>query len=81
MPLITVTLCYTDYQLNYNWHATVILTQLNMPPTKRRSYTAAFKLQVILHAEEHGNRAAGRQFGIGEAPVRDWRKAKDSPYH
>ena len=49
-----------------------------MPQTKRRSYTAAFKLQVILHAEEHGNRAAGRQFGIGEAPVRDWRKAKDS---
>ena len=49
-----------------------------MPPTKRRSYTAASKLQVILHAEEHGNRAAGRQFGICEASVRDWRKAKDS---
>ena len=42
-----------------------------MPPTIRRIHRPAFKLQVMLHAEEHGNRAAGHQFGIGEASVHE----------
>ena len=47
-----------------------------MPPTVRRSYKASFKLEVIAYAEEHGNRAAGRKFGISEKLPRDWRKQK-----
>ena len=42
----------------------------------RRSYKASFKLEVIAYAEEHGNRAAGRKFGISEKLPRDWRKQK-----
>ena len=45
-----------------------------MPPIKRPSYTATYKLQVIAYAEEHGNRAAGRNCSIGESSVREWRK-------
>ena len=43
----------------------------------RKSYTAKEKLAVIKFAEAHGNRAAGREFGVGEASVRDWRRMKD----
>ena len=49
-----------------------------MPATKRlKSYDAAFKLKVTAYAEEHGNRAAGREFCINESMVRRWRKQKD----
>lgn len=41
---------------------------------KRKSYTADFKLQVIKYAKENGNRAAGREFSVGETSVREWRK-------
>ena len=34
---------------------------------KRESYTTAFKLKVIRVAEETSNRAAARQFGVGES--------------
>ena len=47
-----------------------------MSPTVRRSYKASFKLEVIAYAEEHGNRAAGRKFGISEKLPGDWRKQK-----
>ena len=43
-----------------------------MPP--RKSYTAAFKLEVIDHAKEYGNREAGRHYGINEKQVRDLKK-------
>ena len=32
--------------------------------TKRQSYTTSEKLKIIQFAEEHGNRAAQREFGI-----------------
>ena len=41
---------------------------------KRKSYTAGFKLQVIKFAKEKGNRAAGREFDVGETSAREWRK-------
>ena len=41
-------------------------------PVKKKSYDAAFKLRVLQHAAKHGNREAGRKFGVGESSVRDW---------
>jgi transposase-like protein len=38
---------------------------------KRASYDAAFKLKLIKYAEEHGNRAADREFGVSEKLIRD----------
>ncbi|XP_077463876.1 uncharacterized protein LOC144079165 isoform X1 [Stigmatopora argus] len=46
--------------------------------TKRKSYCAAFKLQVVNYANQKSNRAAGRTFGVSEKLVRDWRKAEVS---
>lgn len=43
---------------------------------KRNSYTAELKLNVIKYAEEHGNRAAGREFNVDEKCVRTWRQQK-----
>ena len=42
--------------------------------SRRKQYTAAFKLQVIKAAEETNNCAAAREFSINEKLVRDWRK-------
>lgn len=42
----------------------------------RKSYTANQKLIVVEFAELHGNRHAGREFGVGEKSVRDWRRCK-----
>ena len=36
------------------------------------------KLKIIQFAEEHGNRAAQREFGIAESNVRLWRKSKEN---
>ena len=57
-----------------------LLRTLKMPPVKsRKSYTAAFKLEVVKFAEENdGNMAAHRKYGVSEKCVRDWRKAKDT---
>ena len=44
---------------------------------QRFFYNAKFKRSVIRYAEEHGNRAAGREFTVSEANVRRWRKDKD----
>jgi hypothetical protein len=43
---------------------------------KNNSYTASHKLKVIRFAEQFGNRAAQREFGILESNVRYWRKQK-----
>ncbi|KAF4092990.1 hypothetical protein AMELA_G00027190 [Ameiurus melas] len=48
-----------------------------MAPIKRHAYDAEFKLKAISHAEEHGNRAAAREFNINESMVRKWRKQQD----
>lgn len=45
---------------------------------KRKSYSAGYKLQVVKFAAEHGNRAAGRTYGVNEKLVRDWRKVEAS---
>ena len=42
----------------------------------RASYPALFKLKVIKRAEETNNCVAGREFGVNEKLVRDWRKSK-----
>jgi len=39
-------------------------------------YTASYKLKVASFAEQFGNRAAERGFGILESSVRYWRKQK-----
>jgi hypothetical protein len=41
-------------------------------------YTASYKLKVISFAEQFGNRAAEREFGIMESSVRYWRKQKEA---
>ena len=45
---------------------------------KNNSYTASYKLKVISFAEQFGNRAAEREFGILESCVRYWRKQKEA---
>ncbi|KAH7948912.1 hypothetical protein HPB49_003401 [Dermacentor silvarum] len=42
----------------------------------RKQYSAAFKRNVILAAEDIGNSAAGRQFGVTERSIRGWRRQK-----
>lgn len=53
----------------------VVLTTLKM--AKRHAYEAQFKLKAISYAEEHGNRAAAREFKINESMVRKWRKLEN----
>jgi len=43
-------------------------------PGKRNKYTAQFKLAVITFAENSNNSAAGREYGVSEKLVRDWKK-------
>ena len=43
----------------------------------RNAYTAREKLAAVKFAEAHGNRAAGGEFGINQASIREWRKKKD----
>jgi transposase-like protein len=42
--------------------------------SKRLSYTAKFKREVIRCAQEKGNRKAAAIFGVNESNVRLWRK-------
>jgi hypothetical protein len=42
--------------------------------SKRLSYTAKFKCEVIQCAEEKGNRKAAEIFGVDESNVRLWQK-------
>ena len=45
---------------------------------RQLSYSIAFKIEVINCAEEHGNRAAERRFGLPptEKMIREWRKQR-----
>lgn len=45
---------------------------------KHQSYTVSDKLRIIQFAEQHGNRAAKREFGVSESNVRLWRKSKEN---
>jgi len=44
--------------------------------SKRLSYTAKFKREVIQCAEDKGNRKAAAVFGVDESNVRLWQKHK-----
>ena len=44
--------------------------------SKRRGYTAGFKLEVVKYAEKHGNRKTGRHYLVPEKNVRRWRRNK-----
>ena len=44
---------------------------------ERISYTVGFKLKVIQYAREHGNRAAGHDFGTPETCARRWQKDEE----
>jgi transposase-like protein len=44
--------------------------------SKRLSYTAKFKREVIRCIEENGNHKAAAIFGVDESNVRLWRKHK-----
>jgi transposase-like protein len=44
--------------------------------SKRLSYTAKFKCEVIRYTEEKGNCKAAAIFGVDESNVRLWRKHK-----
>jgi hypothetical protein len=46
--------------------------------SKRLSYTAKCKREVIWCSEEKGNRKAAAIFGVDESNVRLWRKHKAS---
>ena len=43
----------------------------------RKSYTASDKLKIITYAEADGNRAAGREYDVGESNIRLWRYQKE----
>jgi transposase-like protein len=45
--------------------------------TRRKSYTAAFKLEAVADAKENGNRSTGRHFSINEKMVHNWYKQED----
>mgnify|MGYP000064302122 FL=1 len=45
---------------------------------KRQSYTVSDKLRIIQFAEQNGNRAKERKFGVSESNVRLWRKSKEN---
>ncbi len=45
---------------------------------RRTTYTAKNKLAVVAYAEQHGNRAAGRQYDIDETCVRRWCGQKEA---
>jgi transposase-like protein len=44
--------------------------------SRRKSYTAQFKLEVVEAAKEKEIREAGRLFNVGETSVQEWRKAE-----
>lgn len=55
------------------------LVKMEVQPEKvlKRNYEASFKMAVIEFAEHNSNRSTGRQFGIDEKQVREWRKQKE----
>ena len=57
----------------------LLVASFIMEKNKRYSYGAGYKLKVIPYAEEHGNRAAERNFGppATEKTIRDWRASNN----
>ena len=51
---------------------------MKLTATKRQSYTVSEKLGIVNFAEQNGNRAAEREFGVSESNVRLWRKSKEN---
>ena len=47
-----------------------------MATGRKRSFDAAFKLQVVAFAEKSSNRGAVRQFKVDEKRVREWKLQK-----
>ena len=45
-----------------------------MSKTKRSKYPAKFKLKAIKFAEKSNKLASGREYGVSEKLVRDWRR-------
>ena len=43
----------------------------------RASYSACFKLHVVMYAVDHGNRAAGKHFKVDESCVPRWRSQRE----
>jgi len=41
----------------------------------KRKFSTKFKLSVVKFAETSNNSASGRQFGVSEKFVREWRKS------
>jgi hypothetical protein len=58
-----------------NLSCTVVMEE-GRQKSKRLSYTAKLKREVIWCAEEKGNRKAAAIFGVDESNVRLWRKHK-----
>jgi len=53
-----------------------VVMEVGCQKSKRLSYMAKFKHEVIRCAKEKGNRKATAIFGVGESNVRLWRKHK-----
>ena len=51
---------------------------MKLTATRRQSYTVSEKLRIVNFAEQNGNRAAEREFGVSESNVRLWRKSKEN---
>ena len=45
---------------------------------KKRSFDSTFQLKVVQFAEKNSNGDAGREFGLDDKRVREWRKQKQS---
>ena len=42
------------------------------PPTRYRTYSLAFKLHVVAHANDHSLRSTSRHFGLERKTIREW---------
>ena len=64
----------------YNFSATpsYFITLFWRHWTVHPSYRAGSKLKVVAYALEHRNQEDGREFGVNEASVRRWLKAKNN---
>ena len=67
---------YKSQNWKENWHFHGIWT-MSSTSNKRHKYTAQFKLRVVQFAEKSSNSKAGREFGVNEKLVRDWRRNVD----
>ena len=65
-----------------SWLKTLLHQNVNMAKkltaTESQSYTVSEKLRMVNFAEQNGNRAAEREFGVSESNVWLWRKSKEN---